>query len=172
MMPQEVRKLAKDKSVLLVEGQSPILAEKLKFFETAPFKKAEAYSKSHRPSVPLVDILPSPPVPALTEGYEAGGEGAQDVQPAPLKVDFKNTVEVITDDGEIIDVPPETAPYPKSSFTDETGLEIKVLAAKTEVAKPLDLFGREISTAASKSKSMRKKFCLHELRNTVVLDPV
>lgn len=74
MMPQEVRKMERDKLVLLIEGQSPIFAEKLQFFKTQPFKSAVERSLAKPPYVPETELLPAQPVPALTDEYERTGE--------------------------------------------------------------------------------------------------
>lgn len=173
MMPQEVRKMASDKFVLLVEGQSPINAKKLRFFETAPFKSAEIYSKANRPSVPEVDLLPAPPVPALSDGYGAEVEVVSDKATEIASPTLSETVEIITEDGEIIEVPkPVALASEPVAFNGEAILELKVLAAKSEVAKPLDLFGQEVEAAASKAKTRRKRLSLEELKQAVVLDPL
>ncbi|WP_313476782.1 type IV secretory system conjugative DNA transfer family protein, partial [Agrobacterium pusense] len=69
MMPQEVRKMADKNFVLLIEGQSPIFGDKLRYFETEPFKTAEAYSKANRPAVGKISLPVHKPVPPLTEEY-------------------------------------------------------------------------------------------------------
>ncbi|RTM10870.1 MAG: type IV secretory system conjugative DNA transfer family protein [Hyphomicrobiales bacterium] len=75
MMPQEVRQLASEKMLVLVEGQNPILADKLRFFAMKPFRVWEAFSRSHVPFVPATEFLPPRPVPATTETYAKWGEG-------------------------------------------------------------------------------------------------
>jgi type IV secretion system protein VirD4 len=74
MMPQEVRQMPESKMILLVEGQRPIYGDKLRFFNTQPFKAAEAYSQSYVPDVPAIDYLPHRPVPALTTEYANVGQ--------------------------------------------------------------------------------------------------
>ncbi|UCI22856.1 type IV secretory system conjugative DNA transfer family protein (plasmid) [Mesorhizobium sp. B2-1-8] len=74
LMPQEIRQLPSDKMLVLVEGQNPILADKLRFFATKPFRELEAFSRSHVPSVPAMEFLPRRAVPATTETYENSGE--------------------------------------------------------------------------------------------------
>ncbi|RUW05055.1 type IV secretory system conjugative DNA transfer family protein, partial [Mesorhizobium sp. M1A.F.Ca.IN.020.03.1.1] len=69
MMPQEIRQMPERKMVLLIEGQRPIFGDKLRFFETQPFKSAEAFSQTHIPDVPPIEYLPVQPVPALTDDY-------------------------------------------------------------------------------------------------------
>jgi type IV secretion system protein VirD4 len=86
MMPQEIRQMPERKMVLLIEGQRPIYGDKLRFFETQPFKAAEAFSQAHVPEVPSVEYLPVKPVPALTEEYAGNSkptvEIVQDLEPA------------------------------------------------------------------------------------------
>ncbi|MDX0445634.1 TraM recognition domain-containing protein [Sinorhizobium medicae] len=74
MMPQEVRQMPENKMVLLIEGQRPIFGEKLRFFQTQPFKSAEAYSQANIPQVPEVDYFPPKAVPATTPQYANGGK--------------------------------------------------------------------------------------------------
>lgn len=84
MMPQEVRQMPERKMVLLIEGQRPIFGDKLRFFETQPFKSAEAYSQAHIPEVPPIEYLPVKPVPALTDQYAKSGEpGKEEPLPSP-----------------------------------------------------------------------------------------
>ena len=82
MMPQEIRQMPEDEMVLIIEGQKPIRADKLRYFETEPFKSAVAWSQKHVPDVPPIEYLPDRPVPATTEAYarlgaENGEDGAQ-----------------------------------------------------------------------------------------------
>lgn len=58
---------------LLIEGQRPIFGEKLRFFQTQPFKSAEAYSQANISQVPEVDYFPPKAVPATTPQYANGG---------------------------------------------------------------------------------------------------
>lgn len=69
MMPQEVRQMPGDKMVIMAEGQGPILADKLRFFRTAPFSEMERFSQAHVPDVPATEFLPPRPVPATTDAY-------------------------------------------------------------------------------------------------------
>ncbi len=66
--------MPENKMVLLIEGQRPIFGEKLRFFQTQPFKSAEAYSQANIPQVPEVDYFPPKAVPATTPQYANGGE--------------------------------------------------------------------------------------------------
>jgi type IV secretion system protein VirD4 len=69
MMPQEIRQMPADKIILIVQGQQPIFGDKLRFFETQPFKSAVAYSYANVPDVPPIEYLPERPVLATTEAY-------------------------------------------------------------------------------------------------------
>ncbi|MGE0282087.1 MAG: type IV secretory system conjugative DNA transfer family protein [Rhizobiaceae bacterium] len=69
MMPQEIRQMPADKLILIVQGQKPIYGDKLRFFETEPFKSAVSWSQANIPDVPTIEYLPYQPVPATTEAY-------------------------------------------------------------------------------------------------------
>ncbi|MEY9722144.1 type IV secretion system protein VirD4 [Sinorhizobium fredii] len=84
MMPQEVRQMPENKMILLIEGQRPIFGEKLRFFQTQPFKSAEAFSQANIPQVPEVDYLSPKPVPSTTPEYAEGGDPSVETpSPAP-----------------------------------------------------------------------------------------
>ncbi|MDX0852492.1 type IV secretion system DNA-binding domain-containing protein [Sinorhizobium medicae] len=86
MMPQEVRQMPENRMILLIEGQRPIFGEKLRFFQTQPFKSAEAFSQANIPQVPEVDYLSPKPVPATTPQYAKGGDASVEIpSPAPAK---------------------------------------------------------------------------------------
>ncbi|UFX06597.1 type IV secretory system conjugative DNA transfer family protein (plasmid) [Sinorhizobium medicae WSM1115] len=86
MMPQEVRQMPENKMILLIEGQRPIFGEKLRFFQTQPFKSAEAFSQANIPQVPEVDYLSPKPVPATTPEYAMGGDPSVEIpSPTPAK---------------------------------------------------------------------------------------
>jgi type IV secretion system protein VirD4 len=70
MMPQEIRQMPSNKMVILAEGQGPILADKLRFFATAPFDRMGTFSRANAPDVPAVEFLPQSPVPATSEAFE------------------------------------------------------------------------------------------------------
>lgn len=69
MMPQEIRQMPANKMIILAEGQGPILADKLRFFRTTPFKTFEQFSRANVPDVPATEFLPPRPVPATTTEY-------------------------------------------------------------------------------------------------------
>ncbi|UIJ91911.1 type IV secretory system conjugative DNA transfer family protein (plasmid) [Sinorhizobium meliloti] len=85
MMPQEVRQMPENKMILLIEGQRPIFGEKLRFFQTQPFKSAEAFSQANIPQVPEVDYLTPKPAPATIPEYAQGGDPSVEIpSPAPV----------------------------------------------------------------------------------------
>lgn len=87
MMPQEIRQMPADKMILIVQGQKPIYGDKLRFFETEPFKSAVAYSQANVPDVPPIEYLPDQPVPATTEAY-AQKTTSQETDPSPAAQDM------------------------------------------------------------------------------------
>lgn len=58
MMPQEVRQMPPDKMLILAEGQNPILADKLRYFETAPFQTQARLAMAAPLFVPATEVLP------------------------------------------------------------------------------------------------------------------
>jgi len=87
MMPQEVRQMPENRMILLIEGQRPIFGEKLRFFQTQPFKSAEAFSQAHIPQVPEIEYLTPKPVPATTSHYT----NREDPSPAPAQDEKPNS---------------------------------------------------------------------------------
>jgi type IV secretion system protein VirD4 len=85
MMPQEIRQMPADKMILIVQGQKPIFGNKLRFFETQPFKSAVSYSYANVPDVPPIEYVPERPVPATTEAY-AGEIASGDEEAAPTRI--------------------------------------------------------------------------------------
>ena len=65
MMPQEVRQLPTQELVILAENQNPVRANKLRYFQTAPFAAMERFSRANLPGVPATEFLPQRPVPAV-----------------------------------------------------------------------------------------------------------
>jgi type IV secretion system protein VirD4 len=83
LMPQEVRQMPSDRMLLLVEGQRPIFATKLKHHEIEPYKSAAGFSEHDPPAAPVVDFVMGFPVPATTEAYS--NETMQDTMSEPVK---------------------------------------------------------------------------------------
>ncbi|MBB6469183.1 type IV secretion system protein VirD4 [Aminobacter lissarensis] len=91
MMPQEIRQMPAEKMLLIVQGQKPVFGDKLRFFETEPFKSAVAWSQANIPDVPPIEYLPDQPVPATTEAY--GRTMASEApRPAPTAHSSQNRV--------------------------------------------------------------------------------
>ncbi len=81
MMPQEVRQMPVSKMVILAEGQNPIFADKLRFYQEAPFKVMERFSRANPPYVPAMEFLPQRPVPATTPSYASNDmDGTESVE--------------------------------------------------------------------------------------------
>lgn len=78
MMPQEVRQMRPERMIILAEGQRPILADKLRFFATAPFATMERFSRLNPPDVPGVEFLPPMTVPATTGAYSQTNDGGNE----------------------------------------------------------------------------------------------
>ncbi|WP_037461859.1 type IV secretory system conjugative DNA transfer family protein [Sinorhizobium fredii] len=89
MMPQEVRQMPANKMILLIEGQRPIFGEKLRFFQTQPFKSAEAFAQANIPEVPDVEYLPPKAVPATTPEYAKGGDRSAELASPALTQEEK-----------------------------------------------------------------------------------
>jgi type IV secretion system protein VirD4 len=195
MMPQEVRKMADKNFVLLIEGQSPIFGDKLRYFETEPFKTAEAYSKANRPAVGKISLPVHKPVPAATDDYLNAGrkeeKTAAEVQrplepseTAPVENIIKVTgltsdiapvmaAEAVPDDAFALKVlePKRTTlaepVAPDEELSLEEGITLKVLGAKKAI--PVDLFDETITDAENRTTSTTKKSSLKALKQ-VVLD--
>ena len=61
MMSQEVRQMDKDRMVLLVEGQPPILGRRLKFYRRPLLRRAERHARGHVPLPPPLVLTPDAP---------------------------------------------------------------------------------------------------------------
>lgn len=59
MMPQEIRTMPDTRLILLIEGQRPILGQKLRYYATEPFRKASEIAKARRVVVPDVELTVS-----------------------------------------------------------------------------------------------------------------
>jgi type IV secretion system protein VirD4 len=65
LMPQELRQLPPQEFVILAENQFPVRADRLRYFQTAPFAAMERFSQANLPRVPATEFLPQRPVPAV-----------------------------------------------------------------------------------------------------------
>ncbi|WP_431323423.1 type IV secretory system conjugative DNA transfer family protein [Rhizobium sp. YTU87027] len=84
MMPQEVRQMPEHKAILLVEGQRPIFASKLRYHAIEPFRTAALAARQNTVAVPDVEMVPALPVPATLPDYAIPGldPRADAVEPA------------------------------------------------------------------------------------------
>lgn len=109
MMPQEVRQMPREKMVILIEGQNPVYADKLRFFRTMPFRTMEAFSRSHVPDVPVTEFIPPRPVPATTLGYTGEPDGGrQHQQVAPDREEQK--LALVRPSSSNLAIPPSVPP--------------------------------------------------------------
>ncbi|WP_117196079.1 type IV secretory system conjugative DNA transfer family protein [Rhizobium terrae] len=86
MMPQEVRQMPEDRAVLLVEGQRPIFAGKVKYYASQPFKSA-ADRKVHV-AIPEVELTALSAVPATLANYAGGASEVMAVPKRAIEVDI------------------------------------------------------------------------------------
>ncbi|MGH0264822.1 type IV secretory system conjugative DNA transfer family protein [Sinorhizobium meliloti] len=143
MMPQEVRQMPENKMILLIEGQRPIFGEKLRFFQTQPFKSAEAFSQANIPQVPEVDYLSLKPVPATTPEYANGGYPSVEIpSPAPVTVEKPLTAAA----AEAVPVKAETAAAETPEAPAKRTVNKKALRSKPRVT-PANTGGAEASTS-------------------------
>ncbi|RWA81730.1 type IV secretory system conjugative DNA transfer family protein [Mesorhizobium sp.] len=98
MMPQEVRQLSADRTVILAEAQAPVLADKLRFFRQKPFYRMETFSRAHTPEVPAVELMPPTMVPALKDSYR---RGPADRDPHPTAFAEPPTVNTTGEGGQL-----------------------------------------------------------------------
>ncbi|TCM65889.1 type IV secretory system conjugative DNA transfer family protein [Rhizobium sp. BK068] len=90
MMPQEVRQMREDKAILLVEGQRPILASKLRYHAIEPFKTAALASRQNTVPVPDVEMARALPVPATLPDYADNGP---DPRPGRIELDRHEVID-------------------------------------------------------------------------------
>ncbi len=86
MMPQEVRQMPEDRLILLVEGQRPIFANKLRYHENSALKTAADQSVKYQPKVPEADFVIPLPVPALEDKYGLSNADESDGSLPPTSV--------------------------------------------------------------------------------------
>ncbi|RWM14928.1 MAG: type IV secretory system conjugative DNA transfer family protein [Mesorhizobium sp.] len=156
MMPQEIRQMPERKLILLIEGQQPIFGDKLRFFETQPFKAAEAFSQAHVPEVPSVEYLPVKPVPALTEEYAGNSkptvEIVQDLVPAKAQATASAAAAV--------DEHPESdSGRPASSSTrvvNRKAIEARKKPAKSDSSAGAETSKRDIAAIEERIKAVEE----------------
>lgn len=148
MMPQEVRQMPENRMILLVEGQRPIFGEKLRFFQTQPFKAAEAFSQANIPQVPDVEYLAPKPVPATTPEYAKGGDPSAEMAPPPLVKEEKPAAAVAPIDHAVekqdhpVDAKDEV---PAKRTVNKKALrpKAKATAARTDAEAPANMVAME-----------------------------
>ncbi|EPE97082.1 TRAG family protein [Rhizobium grahamii CCGE 502] len=92
MMPQEVRQMPEDRAILLVEGQKPILAGKLRYHAVEPFKSAAARRLQASVEIPEIELPLASSVPDMLVHPEEPVTGLQQgqvptvVEPMPARV--------------------------------------------------------------------------------------
>jgi len=85
MMPQEVRQMPEDRMILLVEGQRPISARKLRYHQMPVFERAASFSLANQPAVPEAEFVAMLPVAALHETAGAEGQPADRLKAPALR---------------------------------------------------------------------------------------
>lgn len=143
MMPQEVRQMPENRMILLIEGQRPIFGEKLRFFQTQPFKSAEAFSQAHIPHVPDVEYLAPQPVPATTPDYANGRDPSADMAPPPPAMEQKPATAVApVEQDRPVDAKAE-APAKRTVNKNALRPKAKAEAAVTDAEAPAHLVAME-----------------------------
>lgn len=156
MMPQEIRQMPERKMILLIEGQQPIFGDKLRFFETQPFKAAEAFSQAHVPEVPSVEYLPVKPVPALTEEYAGNSKPTVEIVQglAPAKAQATALAAAAVDEH------PESDPgRPASSSTrvvNRKAIEARKKPAKSNSSAGAETSKRDIAAIEERIKAVEE----------------
>nr|WP_250811991.1 type IV secretory system conjugative DNA transfer family protein [Neorhizobium tomejilense] len=84
MMPQEIRQLPEEKLVLLVEGQRPIFANKIRYHATEPFRHAYKAGQSLSVVVPDCEFVAISTAPAV-EAFHKNTAADVDEGPKPVK---------------------------------------------------------------------------------------
>lgn len=125
--------------ILLIEGQRPIFGEKLRFFQTQPFKSAEAFSQAHIPHVPDVEYLAPQPVPATTPDYANGRDPSADMAPLPPAMEEKPATAVAPVEQDAKDEAPAKRTVNKKALRTKAKAE----AAVTDAEAPAHLVAME-----------------------------
>jgi len=137
--------MPENKMILLIEGQRPIFGEKLRFFETQPFKSAEAFSQTNIPHVPEVEYLPPKAVPATTPEYAKGGDPSVEVlSPTPSEEEKLETAATFEQGPAKLDVVENAAPTAKRTVNQNAlRPKPKPAPAKTEAEASSSLAAME-----------------------------
>ncbi|KSV73641.1 conjugal transfer protein TraG [Sinorhizobium sp. Sb3] len=145
MMPQEVRQMPENKMILLIEGQRPIFGEKLRFFQTQPFKSAVSFSQASVPQVPNVEYLVPKPVPATTPEYAKGGDPSAEMASPPLVKEEKSAAieHAVEKQDHPVDAKAEASAKRTVNKRALRRPKAKEVAAKTDAEAPANLVAME-----------------------------
>ncbi|MCM2294713.1 type IV secretory system conjugative DNA transfer family protein [Allorhizobium sp. BGMRC 0089] len=162
MMPQEIRQMPQKQMLLLIEGQKPIKCQKLRFYETNPFKEAEAYAQQHVPMVPSVFIGAfgsSPNLQRVLDEADSRDDEQEDQgrdEDEDQNVEEENTVE---------------QPAERNQFVDQLSLlEMKAQEANDRLNQRIQALEKAINEAARKApRKVRPE--IEDLFNATVPDP-
>ena len=105
MMPQEVRELSPDKLILITEGTSPIMANKIRYFKDPTLSERVKFEKAPVPALdldpkfsPTLEDIAGTEIAAKIRAAQKGGGGAPraPVAPKPIKkANFENMLKAI-----------------------------------------------------------------------------
>ena len=105
MMPQEVRELSPDKLILITEGTSPIMANKIRYFKDPTLSERVKFEKAPVPALdldpkfsPTMEDIAGTEIAAKIRAAQKGGGGAPraPVAPKPIKkANFENMLKAI-----------------------------------------------------------------------------
>ena len=105
MMPQEVRELSPDKLILITEGTSPIMANKIRYFKDPTLSERVKFEKAPVPALdlnpkfsPTLEDIAGTEIAAKIRAAQKGGGGAPraPVAPKPVKkANFENMLKAI-----------------------------------------------------------------------------
>lgn len=169
MMPQEVRQMPEDRAILLVEGQRPILAGKIKYYASEPFKGAIDRKTQAGVAIPEVELTALSAVPATLPDYSGGtGDIMPTVKPA-IEVDISQPLKRPDRFARSVIAAPRD-PQRTLEITDaasngksEARLTVTAQRLKSAVSKSL---------AASPDSSERRRQSILEILAKTVPDPL
>ena len=105
MMPQEVRELSPDKLILITDGTSPIMANKIRYFKDPTLSERVTFEKAPVPALdldpkfsPTLEDIAGTEIAAKIRAAQKGGGGAPraPVAPKPIKkANFENMLKAI-----------------------------------------------------------------------------
>lgn len=165
--------MPENRMILLIEGQRPIFGEKLRFFETQPFKSAEAFSQANIPQVPEVDYLAPKPVPATTPEYAKGGDPSVEI---PSLAPAKEKKPLTAAAAEAVPVKAERAAEEKAAAPAKRldAMEARIKAIEEGLKPKAAQLKEVVETKAEKlgDKSPTKRRNIMDIFSATVPDPV